>query len=70
MPDEETITRIVGMKRAGITTPVIAQRVGLTRNVVARICRKVGAYAKLDHSSGRALNRRWYDPRDQYDAET
>ena len=43
MMDEETIARMVGMKRAGFKNREIAARLGVTEQTVKRISRQIGA---------------------------
>lgn len=42
-----------GMRRSGMTAKQIAARLGCTPSEAARRCRKLGAYARLDHKPGR-----------------
>lgn len=68
--DDETRARIAGMKRAGITMAEIAKRLGLTLAEVRRISRAAGAYTHLDHRRGGPRRNTYWQPTEDFDAET
>ena len=56
--DDEARARVAGMKRAGMTTKQIAERMGVTPSTIGNMCSKVKAYSRLDHSRGRMAKSR------------
>jgi len=55
MFSEEDLSRMVGMKRAGISTTEIARRFNTTKSRVRRATLKLGAYTNLNHQPGRQV---------------
>lgn len=51
--DAEMVARAAGMKRAGFTAKVIAERLGVTERAVKARMHKARAHVRLDGSSGR-----------------
>lgn len=50
---DEDLARIAGMKRAGMSSKAIAERMGTTVSAINKLRAKTGAYARLDHSRAR-----------------
>jgi len=50
--DEELLARAAGMKRAGLSTATIAERLGVTLKSVTNRLSKIGARRRLDGHGG------------------
>jgi predicted transcriptional regulator len=50
--DAEMVARAAGMKRAGFTAKVIAERLGVTKAAVVARMSRAGAHVRLDGKTG------------------
>jgi hypothetical protein len=55
--DAEMVARAAGLKRAGFTTKVIAERLGVTEKAVSNRMHRAGARVRLDGKSGSHFGR-------------